>query len=351
MLERMYFDVIRGGVHSQVDVWVKDGLVYHKARLFNVIPNLGDVTEGPCEYSTEWLMRLSRLNLRALERHYRSDQPEDVVWELHYKEEGQEEVRSEGNGAYPPGWDDLLLLADELAPEAEFIDPGLIETIYMTYTDTEETEFGPADYMEEMSLDRRSQKLMYRRSFSSETYVQTEYRNMNEVSVGLDMWDRFFEEAPQLAMDDMAPTEPARLDVRVDRHDGTQDHYLWHYNRTCLPDDWGRFMGMIGHRLQLSTMFINLISPAVYLHGAKPGELIYCTVHIPEVKQCYYYITNDNTLRAGDKVLVPFGEGNLPTSGEIRKVEYYLPDDVPYPIEEMRPIYGKDFDADREIKK
>mgnify|MGYP003373711004 CR=1 FL=1 len=33
MLEKMFFAVPRGGVHSQIDVWVTDGLVYHKARL------------------------------------------------------------------------------------------------------------------------------------------------------------------------------------------------------------------------------------------------------------------------------------------------------------------------------
>ncbi|MBR5753998.1 MAG: hypothetical protein IKX83_05895 [Clostridia bacterium] len=348
MLERMFFDVTRGGVHSQVDVTVKDGLVYHKARLFNSMPDLSVKPNEPYVASEEWLMLLARLNLSGLDRHYRSEQPEDVFWSLVYKDEGREEVRSDGQGAYPPGWDDLLLLVDQLAPEAEFIDPWLIETIYMTYTDLEDTEFGPQSYTEEMSLDRRTQKLMYRRSFSQETYVQTEYRNMNEVSIGLDLWDRFFADEPTLSMDDTAPEEPARFDVRVDRHDGSQEHYLWHYNRTCLPEEWPRFMGMIGHRLQLSTMFINIVSPSVYLHGARAGELIYATVHIEELGRCYYYLTNDNSLRKGDMVLVPYGESNAPMKGEIKKIEYYFPEDVPHPIAEMKSILGRHSDPEQE---
>ena len=351
MLETMFFDVTRGGVHSQIDIWVKEGLVYHKARLFGGWPDLNVRPDEPCDFSTEWLMRLSRLNLGAYEARYHSDQPEDVTWTIHFKEVGKDEVRSSGVGAYPPGWDELLLLMDELAPEAGFIDPELIENIYMVYTDHEETEFGPAEYMEEMSLDRRSQKLIYRRAFNDDIYTQTEYKNMNEVSIGLDMWDRFFDGAPSVSLDDSNPIEPPRFEVYVDRHDGSQEHYLWHYNRTCLPDGWARFMGMIGHRLQLGTMFINIISPSLYMHGAKADEVIYATVRIPEVGRSYYYITNDNSLRKGDKVLVPYGPDHVPTSGEISKIDYFLPDQVTVPMDQVDPIFGRDFDVEKEIKK
>lgn len=351
MLERLFFDVTRGGVHSQIEVTVKEGKVYHKARMFNAMPPLGLPDKQPYESSTEWLMRLARLNLRALDAHYRSDQPEDVVWNLTYKDEGAEEIEAEGVGAYPPGWDELLLLVDELAPEAGFIDPDLIETIIMTFKATDETEFGPQEYREELSLDRRSQKLIYRRAFSDEVYAQTEYRNMNEVSIGLDMWDRFFDGYPALFLDDANPEEPPKFDVRIDRHDGSQEHYLWHYNRTCLPENWQQFVGMIGHRLQLASMFVNIISPSLYLHGARAGELIFATVRIPSVGRSYYYLTNDNSLRKGDKVLVPFGPENDLKSGEISKIEYYFPENAPAPIEDTKAIYGRDFDAEKEIKK
>ena len=342
MLERMFFDVTRGGVHSQIDVWVEDGKVFHKARLFGAVPEPGLREDEPYPYGTEWLMRLSRLNMGALETSYRAEQPEDVVWTLHWKDQGTEEIRSNGIGAYPPGWDAFLLLMDELAPEAEFIDPELIETLHMTFRSTEDTDFGPQEYTEEMTLDRRSQKLLYRRSFADDIYVQTEYRNLNEVSLGLDLWDRLFTGASPVSMDSTADREPPHLDVLVDRHDGSQERFLWHYNRTCLPEQWPRFIGSISHRLQLSTMFINMIAPAVYLHGAREGELIYCTVRISAVGRSFYYLTNDNSLTKGDKVLVPFGEYDQPTSGEITKVEYFLPEHVPHPVEETRAILGRD---------
>ncbi len=344
MLEKMFFDVIRGGVHSQIELWVKEGLVYHKARLFGGWPNLNVHEDIPFDHSTEWLMRLSRIHVAGYAPHYVSEQPEDVKWEIRYKEVGEDELRFEGTGAYPPGWDELLLLMDELAPEAVFIDPDLIETIYMVYTDQEETEFGVQDYTEEMTLDRRSQKLRYRRAFSEETYVQTEYRNMNEVSVGLDMWDSYFDDAPSVSLDDKSEQTPARLEVFVDRHDGSQEHFLWHYNRTCLPEGWARFIGMIGHRLQLSTMFINIISPSMYLHGARAGEVIFATVRIPEIGRSYYYTTKDNSLRKTDKVLVPLGPDNVTTRGEISKIEYFFPNKTPYPIEETKEIIGRDPD-------
>lgn len=351
MMERMFFDVTRSGVHSQIELWVKEGKVYHKARQFGAMPDLSVRPDVPCEYSTEFLMRLARLNLNGLDPHYRGDPPEDVVWTLHYKDEGKDEIRSEGIGAYFPGWDELLLLVDQLAPEAGFIDPELIETIYMVYKDTEETQFGPAEYTEEMTLDRRTQTLRYRRAFADDIYVQTEYKNMNEVSIGIDMWERFFRDAAPVSLDDMVPIEPAKLDVRVDYHDGEQEHFLWHYSRTTLPEDWPKFIGMIGHRLQLSTMFVNLLNPSYYQHGAKANEVIYATVRLPSVGRSFYYITNDNSLRKGDKVLVPYGENQYPTSGEITKIEYFYPENVPQPLDDIAAIIGRDFDAEKEIRK
>lgn len=351
MLEKMFFDVTRGGVHSQIELWVKDGKVYHKARMFGGWPDLNANPNVPLDYSTEWLMRLSRIRIGEYDAHYRSEQPEDVTWSIRFQESGKEEVCSEGIGAYPPGWDELLLLMDELAPEAGFIDPELIETLYMVYTDHEETDFGPQEYKEELSLDRRSQKLRYRRSFTDDVYVQTEYRNRNEVSIGLDMWDQYFEEEENVRMDNSSAVEPARLEVFVDRHDGSQSHYVWHYNRTCLPANWPQYIGMIGHRLQLSTMFVNLISPAMYLHGARKGELIYAAVRVPDLNRTYYYMTEDNSLRKGDKVLVPVGPEHTPTSGEITKIEYFLPDKTPRSTEDTDFIIGRDFDAEKVIKK
>lgn len=351
LLESLYFDVIRGGVHSEIYVTVKDGGVYHQARLYNAMPVIVPDKDKPYGASTEWLMRLARLNLSRLERSYSSDRPEDVVWSIRYKETDGEEVLSHGSGAYPPGWDDFLLLMDELAPEAEFIDPELIENIYMTYTSTEETQFGPQDYTEVLSLDRRSQKLLYRRSFSDDVYAQTEYRNMNEVSIGLDLWDRYFADAPHVMLEDNAKDPPARLDVRVGFHDGSQEHFLWHYNRTCLPENWPHFIGLIAHRLQLSAMFINMITPSVYMKGARAGEIIYCTVKIPSLNRSYYFTTEDNSLEKGDKVLVPFGEDSAPMSGEITKVEYFYPENAPHPLEETRSIIGRDFDHEKEIRR
>ncbi|MBQ3327480.1 MAG: hypothetical protein IJG86_06930, partial [Clostridia bacterium] len=82
-----------------------------------------------------------------------------------------------------------------------------------------------------------------------------------------------------------------------------------------------------------------------------PDEVIYATVRIPEVGRSYYYITNDNSLRKGDKVLVPYGPEHIPTSGEISKIEYFLPENVPVSMDQIDPIFGRDFDVEKEIQK
>ena len=82
-----------------------------------------------------------------------------------------------------------------------------------------------------------------------------------------------------------------------------------------------------------------MIFPEVYeKRRRKKGELIYCSVVFDNGLKTYYYRTEDDSLDAGDDVVVPAGSDNHLSIVKIVKVEYFAPADVPFPIEKTKVI-------------
>ena len=85
--------------------------------------------------------------------------------------------------------------------------------------------------------------------------------------------------------------------------------------------------------------FGEMIFPEVYEKSRrKKGELIYCSVVFDNGLKTYYYRTEDDSLDAGDDVVVPAGNDNHLSIAKIVKVEYFAPADVPFPIEKTKVI-------------
>ncbi len=65
----------------------------------------------------------------------------------------------------------------------------------------------------------------------------------------------------------------------------------------------------------------------------------YCGVLVENADRIYHYRTDDDTLKPGDRVLVPFG--NKKVEGEIVSVGQYMKVGAPFPVERTRKIIGK----------
>lgn len=72
----------------------------------------------------------------------------------------------------------------------------------------------------------------------------------------------------------------------------------------------------------------------------QPGELIYCSVSLDGGKT-YYYTTEDESIAIGDVVIVPVGTDNTELKGEVENIEYFLPENVPFPLERIKTILRK----------
>lgn len=67
----------------------------------------------------------------------------------------------------------------------------------------------------------------------------------------------------------------------------------------------------------------------------------YCGVRLPYSSRTYSYLTDDNSIKIGDKVIVPFGKDNEETEGTVVYVGQYSRFCVPYPIEKTKTIIKK----------
>ena len=59
---------------------------------------------------------------------------------------------------------------------------------------------------------------------------------------------------------------------------------------------------------------------------------IFCAVRFPETRRCCYYRTTDQTLQAGDIVIVPVGDENESKTAQVVSVAKYRSSEVPVPL-------------------
>ena len=88
--------------------------------------------------------------------------------------------------------------------------------------------------------------------------------------------------------------------------------------------------------------FTDVLSPSMYDRAKRrKSDIIYCSVEFEEGYTSYYYITDDDSIEPGDRVVVPAGRDNHEAVVEVVKVEYFQPENVPLPVEKTKHILCK----------
>ena len=75
--------------------------------------------------------------------------------------------------------------------------------------------------------------------------------------------------------------------------------------------------------------------------GRKAGEVIYCSVSFSEDGSTYYYQTEDESIKVGDRVIVPVGSNNDERVAVVEEIEYFEPTKVQFPLDKVKYIIGK----------
>ncbi len=123
--------------------------------------------------------------------------------------------------------------------------------------------------------------------------------------------------------------------------DGTIFVNSFSYDRRNLPYFFPIFIGNITEIL-LDSSIPDIIDPNIYGKIIRSeSDYIYLSVEFSPDSKSYYYRTDDETIKVGDRVLVPFGNHGRETIAEVVNIEYFSYENLPLPLEETKIVIRK----------
>lgn len=113
------------------------------------------------------------------------------------------------------------------------------------------------------------------------------------------------------------------------------------YDRRNLPYFFPIFIGNLTEIL-LNSSIPDILDPNIYGKLIRSeSDYIYLSVEFSPDSKSYYYRTDDETIRVGDRVLVPVGNHGRETMAEVVNIEYFSYENLPLPLEETKIVIKK----------
>lgn len=113
------------------------------------------------------------------------------------------------------------------------------------------------------------------------------------------------------------------------------------FHNDGLPEAWAEFAEEVLNFCKNSAGG-SLLNPVLYnWRPRRKGEYIYCRVEFTDGGKTYCYRTEDESIRAGSRVIVPVGPENEPKTARVVSVDYVLPEDASYPPSKTKAILGR----------
>lgn len=205
----------------------------------------------------------------------------------------------------------------------------------LTYFD--DPEQNRSIYREEVEIDAASYEISYKRAFGYEA-LATHTLKTKETDFLLRELTEFFSEVQELPTPELEEEAPT-VHLKLTYKSGETITYLCNFERRFLPRNWSRFAAEVKEKFDFYHMRGDLLSPKLIQYGVREGEYIYCTIYDNTTKNRGYFLTEDDSIREGDRVSVPTEDGEI--TGKVSKVEYYTVDTAPQPPETLKTITKK----------
>lgn len=198
-------------------------------------------------------------------------------------------------------------------------------------------------FSEKLVIDRRSGALEYIRKMGAGITTQKMFIPDGIANLLDDIDENeLFGDIPGEPEDIIdTPDDTSEYTLTVDFKSGVQQVMKGTYDKYGLPEDWGGFVKAINN-FMYEYNFTDIFAPSVYNAARRRrSDIIYCSVEFDEGYNSYYYITEDDSIKVGDRVIVPAGKNNHESVVEVVKVEYFQPENVPLPLEKTKHIIRK----------
>lgn len=137
------------------------------------------------------------------------------------------------------------------------------------------------------------------------------------------------------------PNETKDYKITIDSNNMPKRIIEGSFDKNGLPDDFSEFIETIFD-------FVNfygigeIFNPSIYgKTKRRKSDYIFLSVTFLESYKNYYYLTDDDSIKVGDYVIVPVGRNNYKEIAEVVNVEYFDEKNAPFPIERTKEIIRK----------
>lgn len=192
-------------------------------------------------------------------------------------------------------------------------------------------------YREEVEIDAATYTICYKRGFGYEA-LATHTLTTKETDYMLRELTECFAEVPALPAPEVEEEAPT-VRLKLTYNSGEVVTYLCNFERKALPGKWLQFRNDIKSKFDFYSMKGDLLSEKLIRYGKRGDEYIFCTVYDNTTKNLGYFLTEDDSIRPGDRVSVPAGDGAI--TGKVEKVEYFTAYNAPKAPETLKKITRK----------
>lgn len=250
------------------------------------------------------------------------------------------------------GMDDLYVFDGNNKPDRVdriTVDYHRITKIKPKQPFSETVEYVTWDYSEKLILNRESETLEHIQNIgtgcivSRKMYIEGGVENLLD-GINADELFGEIEGNPEDIVDN--PLETQDYTITVDFKKGSQCVIQGTYDKKALPESWGEFANDVWEFICFYG-FGEILDPSVYGKVKRRSrDYIYCSVEFDEGYKSYYYISDDDSVKVGDYVVVPVGKDNHHSVAQVVKVEFFAEEDVPLPLKRTKHIIRKCTDDD-----
>lgn len=221
--------------------------------------------------------------------------------------------------------------------------PKRIDNITIYYhsviPDNSNDEIKDNFYSEQISIDRNSEEIIYKRALQQGRSVTNTYYIPHYASSFIDEYSLLFQYFGEdnSKYDEETPT----VEIAILFEDKSVSNLKRSYNRYGVPREWEEFIDDLGTLLYSYGWFGDLFARQIFGKGVLDDEYIFLSVTFNEYGKEYYYLTDDDTIVAGDFLEVPVGDYGTIRKVRVEKKEYFKLNEVPMPLEKVKHIIGK----------
>lgn len=286
------------------------------------------------------------------------------VWELELTDRDGQTVRFEGSLIRDRGKDSQStlssLLRDTLKRRNLFVFDGVVEEesvllLQIEYTKTtgnskaEDGETPPSPtnevYKERIVISRENDTITLIRNHSQEDETRLTMP-LSDSSTGFfldEFGEDFFLDLPDTRDEAVVETGSKReYTAVVDFANSGRKTFTGQYDNDGLPRQWADLMELIDEDLQ-SFHHMDILNPAVYLkRRRRKDDLMFLSVVFQEEGHEYTYLCRDESVLAGDRVLVPVGDGDNTVWAEVVDIHWLPASLSPYPFHKVKTIISKE---------